>query len=831
MKIHLPKRADGYYIFGLFLLLFSIALFWYSSVVGRAEEWTEAMFVFNGIICVLYSFVRWMDRDSINTAMKEQHRSVQLNLLLTTAFALNRNLAVFQQLADWYAIAIVAISIHMLLIPFWGVLPRMLRTLMSLFNGVAIVIYVYTIIPTIKYYPIGIAGTLALGIGALIFVPLLITIHLIRFQRRMNRKRRLYSILALVGAVASITFAMCYLVQWMNSKQRLETWVAEAQSSREQLPDWIKIIRKAGSGKDIRWILGSEQSSKSKGSVFEFDIPVSEINSGDQHDPLVEIALVLFGYTNMPFELKRELLNYFDDERTVREEQLWSSANLRTDSIETKLTIWPACQMAYTEKTVVVSKEGRSGRAELPGEAIYNLQLPEGAVLSSLSLWVDGKEEFSRSATRQRAESAYRTIVGVERRDPALVEWNEGNRISIRVFPVPNCESRKFRIGFSSILRNEKGKLVYTDPKLQGPTTKSAVEKTEILLEDQAGTVNMPARFASLGKTSYHYQGAYQPGWEIRVADAALAPCAYRFGNESYYLDAYHPQTRGAEINSIYLDLHQFWNKEEVLLILEAAGTVPVYAVSKQRIRLTKNNLDEHWQYWRKLSFCMLPLAQIADPSNALIVYKPANGKVELKDLKETDWYLELKRLRQKGELKLFNIGVSVEPLIRTLRELRIIQYESGSVQQLAEWVRNGRHSVTAEDSSAVVLHEAGLLIRKTAAPLPVSGPDHIVRLFQFNDILRQSDSTLLDTVADNSKLAEAARQAHILTPYSSLIVLESNKDYDRFEIDNIAETLGNASFSKAGAAPEPEEWALLLAALFVAVFLLKRKYKRNQST
>jgi XrtN system VIT domain protein len=86
--------------------------------------------------------------------------------------------------------------------------------------------------------------------------------------------------------------------------------------------------------------------------------------------------------------------------------------------------------------------------------------MPEGAVVTSLSLWINGNEEKAILTTKEKADSAYKTIVGAERRDPSVVHWQEGNSVSVRVFPVLPGESRKFKIGITAPLERVKGNCV-----------------------------------------------------------------------------------------------------------------------------------------------------------------------------------------------------------------------------------------------------------------------------------------------------------------------------------------------------------------------------------
>jgi CHASE2 domain-containing sensor protein len=58
----------------------------------------------------------------------------------------------------------------------------------------------------------------------------------------------------------------------------------------------------------------------------------------------------------------------------------------------------------------------------------------------------------------------------------------------------------------------------------------------------------------------------------------------------------------------------------------------------------------------------------------------------------------------------------------------------------------------------------------------------------------------------------------------SSLVVLESQKDYDRFGISANTNTLGNAAFKQRGAVPEPQEWLLLILAALLLLVVIRRK-------
>ncbi|MGV3540596.1 MAG: hypothetical protein ACO1OQ_12360, partial [Rufibacter sp.] len=124
-----------------------------------------------------------------------------------------------------------------------------------------------------------------------------------------------------------------------------------------------------------------------------------------------------------------------------------------------------------------------------------------------------------------------------------------------------------------------------------------------------------------------------------------------------------------------------------------------------------------------------------------------------------------------------------------------------------------------------VVLGESGTLITKTAAEqiAAANAPDHLLRLFAYNHLLQQIGPNYFQQDYLEQNLIEEAAQANVVSPLSSLVVLEKKEDYERFGIEENKNSLGNASVNSAGAVPEPHEWLLIiLVIVVVTVFALK---------
>jgi len=75
------------------------------------------------------------------------------------------------------------------------------------------------------------------------------------------------------------------------------------------------------------------------------------------------------------------------------------------------------------------------------------------------------------------------------------------------------------------------------------------------------------------------------------------------------------------------------------------------------------------------------------------------------------------------------------------------------------------------------------------------------------------------------TQLIGQAQEAYVVTPISSMVVLETQKDYERFGIEEAKGSLKNASISNSGSVPEPHEWLLIILCVFTLIFL-KFKHK-----
>ena len=113
---------------------------------------------------------------------------------------------------------------------------------------------------------------------------------------------------------------------------------------------------------------------------------------------------------------------------------------------EIKVTIQG--MLAYTEITEVFHNP--SGERL---EGMYRFPLPEDAQISRLALKVGDRIMEGQFLETARAERIWREVTVVQRKDPALLQWKQGNQFELRIFPIEPHSSRQVTIGYVQRLK------------------------------------------------------------------------------------------------------------------------------------------------------------------------------------------------------------------------------------------------------------------------------------------------------------------------------------------------------------------------------------------
>ncbi|MEM9820451.1 MAG: XrtN system VIT domain-containing protein, partial [Bacteroidota bacterium] len=461
-------------------------------------------------------------------------------------------------------------------------------------------------------------------------------------------------------------------------------------------------------------------------------------------------------------------------------------------------------------------------------EALYTFYLPEGSVVSSASLWVNGKEEPAYLTTKSKADSAYQAIVGRERRDPLLLHWQEGSKVTVRVFPCTPAEERQFKIGITTPLKNENGVLEYENIDFKGPYWNHANEEITIVAEDGLQNMDTPFYFGQSG-TAYTYSGKYHSKWSLTFDEVPLAKAPFYFNGKAYRVEPYETQTTSFAPRDIYLDINKAWTKKELMVIWGKVKKQKVWVYANNRMQaVTESNIKPLFHHLKNNNFTLFPFHKIGHPQSALVISKYHQMTPTISDIGKSKF---AKRISDfLGELdepiKVFNLGEEQSQYLKTLKEIRSIQLESGLVQDLADLLDQKSFIRNQEDEATVVNQYSGLKIQKVSSPgnQVSKAPDHLMRLFVYNDILKQLGKDYFNKKKNSESLIPMASEAYVVTPISSLIVLETQEDYDRFNIKKSKNSLNNAAILDSGAVPEPHEWLLIILVMLLTLYFYTKQ-------
>lgn len=220
---------------------------------------------------------------------------------------------------------------------------------------------------------------------------------------------------------------------------------------------------------------------------------------------------------------------------------------------------------------VTVHVEGRLARTEVKqvfrnhlsqqSEGVYTFQLPEGASISRLQMDVEGQMVEGELVERERARQIYEGIVQ-RRKDPALLEWQGGERFQTSLFPIPAQGTKTVILTYEALLPASQGRAAwrYDLPRLAGDAKEGRIKRFSFALEARdAGTPHVSGYDAQIqpegqepARVSLDAQDFAPAGpLEITFARGALPAASLRAArrdDQGFFLADLIPQLpRGAQ--------------------------------------------------------------------------------------------------------------------------------------------------------------------------------------------------------------------------------------------------------------------------------------------
>jgi XrtN system VIT domain protein len=738
---------------------------------------------------------------------------------------------VFDESEEWLTVLIIISSLALIAGLFIERLPVLLKHVVAFFLGLALMLFVYYTFYLVPLYVISAPAALGIGISLHSYVPLLLSIVTVALCVKQIRKHQalLYS---LAGA---LLFGLVVIITFLESWQRITSQITRVTNqntlSEGKLPNWIVVSQAIPKNFVSERLIKAEwvyKTVETSGNWFWGGFPSRAFDEPQKHDPLVIIASLFIAKPNLDERERIKILEAMYDSRHQAQERLWSGGELQTSNVISNVKIFPEYRMAYTEKILSIHNSDNKGWSR-NGEAIYTFHLPEGAVVSSLSLWIEGKEEKAYLTTKAKADSAYKQIVGVENRDPSVIHWQEGNTVSVRVFPCTAEEDRKFKIGVTSPLRKTNGELVYDNIYFDGPTGKEASETVQFTFSQKPEGLTLPNDWTEISEGIYQVNRSYEPYWEARCKAPQLSKNSFSFDNKTYQLKDYAVKYTNFDAESIYLDLNSSWSEEEFSILWNKIKAKKIFAFEDKMVQLNEANKDAVFARMNKLNFSLFSIYKIQQPQDALIISKSTETSPNFSDLKDSEFAERtLQYLSANKNIRFYTIENELSPYLKALKEMRVFNYHSGSISSLLSLINDKKFIEQPEDTATVHVNNSDLLIVESASSGKGTAPDHLLRLFAYNNIMKKvASNCFLNDFIQPDVLAEAEK-ANIVTPVSSLIVLETQKDYERFNIEQSKNSLKNASMKSSGAVPEPHEWMMIIFTAGIVIYLIRKPTKTS---
>ena len=817
------RLVTGWICVTISLLLFCVPLLFPENEVAAG------FFVFHFIFAIAYFFLPRLISYPENDERKIHYRFITLTLFLISAYALNRNTPVFADSATWYCILLILVMTNFLSSVFFAVIPLWCRYTSYFIFGIGTVLFLYLAIYLVPMYPVSILGLLAFGLSIHTFIPLFFTIATIKLAIQLA-ERRAYWVAFAGGFLSTITYCIIFItVQSLHTKEINRAVATAMIDGEDQLPLWVQMAQKLDNNEDVGQILkASLQSSPVNWNMGWLDmVPGSGRNFQREkqfHDPLVQMASLFTKPVALPREESINILKSQYNARHQAQERLWSGNDLQTNAVVTNIQVWPEMHLSYTEKTMSVLNKPFANRWPGQQEGIYTFHLPEGGVVTSLSLWINGSEEKGILTTKEKAEVAYKTIVGVERRDPSVVHWQEGNTVSVRVFPVLPNEIRRFKIGVTAPLRIDEGQLAYDNIWFEGPDATDAAEAIRLEMMSSPKSFLHYAALQAENEKVYRATRDYKPIWSLRFDDPGLQPHSFAFNGATYSVLPYEKSRYPTQVTDIFLDINKSWTNKELEAVWEMVKSKRVWIYKDGFQQISEDNCNSYFEDLKSLQFSLFPFYQISDREHSLVISKSGEYSPNLSDLEGSPFFQALQtKMTEAKRVKLFHLGTLFSPYIRSLKEFRLFDFECGETVLLDKLIQDNHFVSDEETNDRVIIHAANLMIMKRQGEWPTTGPDHLMRMFAYNHIMHNYGARGLTKAAESEDIVVEAKEANIVSPVSSLIVLETQEDYDRFDIHKAQNSLKNASTSSNGAVPEPGEWLLIVSlGLILLVFIYK---------
>jgi XrtN system VIT domain protein len=698
-----------------------------------------------------------------------------------------------------------------------------------LVNGITITLIFYYAVYLIPFSFFSVLGIFALGLGFYGLVPaIVLVIHAATLINLASENKKNLTIFAL--GIFSVLISLIGFTLLLNSEAvsiRKNFTTKSFEKTNDELPNYILISQNLKPNYLNEILLKKNLVYMATDNFFEFrsfdSFGNKQYNERKVHNPFYNIAYLMINDIEISTDDQISILKSNFGKRLETEEQLWSGEDLVTKNIKEDVKLFPKERLAYTEITMDITCKNESWRTNQ--EAIYSFELPEGSVATSLSLWVNGNERKGVLTTKEKAHAAYKQIVGVESRDPSLMQWKEGNRVVVRVFPVSYNMPRTFKCGFTTPLKADNKNLTYNSIVIKGPNLAKASTISRLQVNDNS-KFDSTKDFDLNGKF-YINESTGLDDWQATLAiNKDTFSNAFVWKDKAYQIQPIEKQHESFSPKEIILDLNSSWTPDEVrqLVSIPSKKFYVIGFDSKEEINI--GNCETLFSQYKNLQYSLIPLYKVSDSS--LVVTKCGTFSANFEELEGTKFLKKTRENTKNRNLKVINISEDINPFWQTVKEQNHVEYSKLTLNECITSIRKNSFISVKTAENRVNVETSGISINENPIVTGTknTGINHIYRMYAFGKVLTGHVAQEEDSLANN-KYIYLAKDANIVTPVSSLIVLETDADYEQHGIEKNVGTLGNASINNDGSVPEPHEWLMIILGLSALLYYYKKQKRQ----
>ncbi len=480
--------------------------------------------------------------------------------------------------------------------------------------------------------------------------------------------------------------------------------------------------------------------------------------------------------------------------------------------------------LAYLEWTIEFNNASARQR-----EARAQIDLPNGAVASRLTLWINGEEREAAFGGRDQVREAYQSVAVVQRRDPALLNVCGPDKLLLQCFPINANSKMKLKIGVTAPVIERDGKSYLRLPYITERNFTIVPEFSHgVWVECDAGvqatSSSLQREEPILGRISLRgtlSETALQRGEAATIAiDAAYTSdeaFAGTMGNQTAAMQRALPAASNlkqpvcivVDGSASMRDVNIPWDS----ILSAVPGDVKVDAVFAGGVvrtfsedAATSNALGEWLTSREYLGGCdqvpaLVHACDIAG-SGGTVIWVHGPLPVELSSIEPLRQW---ERRRGGAGVKILSIEAVSGPnrVLEQCSDLAMIE-RVPVIGSLAETITQVLESRASEMVSATYsMGVPNVPVQTVAEP----AASHLVRLAindAVNRAVRGHQFNEIDT------LRPISIEARLVTPLSGAVVLETMEQYARHGLDP------TKNEEAIPGVPEPHEWALIVVVCFV---------------